>query len=310
MRDASGPAHDGTVGAHAGDGVLPRVFVLGAGRAGTGIARAVREAGGTLAGLHGRRPLTLDAPLGAVTAGALPDAITRASIVLVAVQDRALEAALGEVEARAAAGGLASGVAVLQASGSAEPTGFDALRAHGAACGTFHPLVPLAEASQAPALLRGAWIGVDGDPAAEEAGRALATLLGAHTLRIPGGRKGRYHAAAVFASNFPIVLAAIAERLLAHAGVEAAEARPAVRHLLSSAAVNLARGDDAALALTGPIVRGDDATVRRHLAALAGDPGADAVYRAMAREAVTLARAAGAPVEGLDAVSALLDGRG
>ncbi|MGZ8457651.1 MAG: DUF2520 domain-containing protein, partial [Gemmatirosa sp.] len=263
--------------------------------------------GGALVGLHGRRPLTLDAPLGTVTAGVLPDDIARASIVLVAVQDRALEAALGEIEARAAVGGLAPGVAVVQASGSAEPTGFDGLRAHGAACGTFHPLVPLAEASQAPALLHGAWIGIDGDPAAEQAGRVLADLLGAHTLRIPGGRKGRYHAAAVFASNFPIVLAAIAERLLAHAGVEATEARPAVRHLLSSAAVNLARGDDAALALTGPIVRGDDTTVRRHLAALADDPGADATYRAMAREAVTLARAAGAPIEGLDAVSALLD---
>lgn len=304
MHDASGPASGGT----GGDGAVPSVFVLGAGRAGTGIAHAVRAAGGALVGLHGRRALTLDAPLGEVTVGALPATIARASIVLVAVQDRALDAALHEVEERAATGGLAPGAAVLQASGSAEPVGFDALRAHGAVCGTFHPLVPLAEARQAPELLRGAWVGIDGDPEAERAGRALADLLGAHTLRIPGGRKGRYHAAAVFASNFPIVLAAIAERLLAHAGVEASEARPAVRHLLSSAAVNLARGDDAALALTGPIVRGDDATVRRHLAALADDPGADAAYHAMAREAVTLARAAGAPIEGLDAVSALLDG--
>ncbi len=286
----------------------PRVFVLGAGRAGTGIAQAVRVAGGELVGLHGRREITLDAPLGAVSAGLLPDAVARATIVLVAVQDRALEAALAEVEERAAAGAIASGTAVLQASGSAEPTGFDALRARGLTCGTFHPLVPLAVASHAPGLLRGAWIGVDGDAEAEQAGRALATLLGAHTLRIPGGQKGRYHAAAVFASNFPIVLAAIAERLLAHAGVEAAEARPAVRHLLSSAAVNLARGDDAALALTGPIVRGDDTTVRRHLAALADDPGADAAYRALAREAVALARAAGAPADGLDAVAALLIG--
>lgn len=305
MHDASGPAIDGAAGDH---DARPRVFVLGAGRAGTGVARAVREAGGELVGIHGRRATTLDAPLGEVTAGALPAAIARATIVLVAVQDRALDAALAEVDERVAAGALAPDVAVLQASGSAEPTGFDALRARGTPCGTFHPLVPLAAASQAPALLRGAWIGVDGDPGAEHAGRALATLLGAHTLRIPGGRKGRYHAAAVFASNFPIVLAAIAERLLADAGVAAAEARPAVRHLLSSAAVNLARGDDAALALTGPVVRGDAATVRRHLAALADDPGADAAYRAMAREAVALARAAGAPADGLDAVSAVLIG--
>ena len=283
-----------------------RVFVVGAGRAGLGIAHAVRAAGGTIAGVHGRRARTEGAAPDHVTAGRLPAAVADADVVLVAVQDRALDAALGPLAERAAAGGLADGAVVLQASGSAQPDGFAALRAHGVPCGTFHQLVPLAVPAHAPALLHGAWVGVDGDREAEEAGRALATLVGAHALRIPPGEKGRYHAAAVFASNFPIVLAAIAERLLAGAGVSADEARPAVRHLLSSAAGNLARGDDAALALTGPIVRGDDATVRRHLEALRSDPDADRAYRVLARESLALAHAAGTPDDGLRAVAALL----
>jgi predicted short-subunit dehydrogenase-like oxidoreductase (DUF2520 family) len=283
-----------------------RIFILGAGRAGLGIAHAVRTAGGTIAGVHGRRARA-DGPAGcAVSAGPLPAAVDHAGIVLVAVQDRELDAALGSLSDRAAAGGLAGDAVVLQASGSAQPSGFDRLRERGVPCGTFHPLVPLADPAHAPALLHGAWVGLDGDGAAEEAGRSLATLVGAHALRIPPGEKGRYHAAAVFASNFPIVLAAIAERLLAGAGVSADEARPAVRHLLSSAAGNLARGDDAALALTGPIVRGDDATVRRHLDALATDVRAGTAYRVLAREALALARVAGAPADGLDAVAALL----
>ncbi|MDF1505174.1 DUF2520 domain-containing protein, partial [Roseisolibacter sp. H3M3-2] len=289
-----------------GDPPAPRVFVLGAGRAGLGVSHAVAAAGGTLPGIHGRRPLPADAPLPSVTAGALPARLGGATVVLVAVQDRALDVALAQVADAVRAGALADGGAVLQASGSAEPGGFAALRALGVACGTFHPLVPLAEWRQAPGLLRGAWVGVDGDAGAQPAARALAPLPGAHALGIPAGQKARYHAAAVFASNFPIVLAAIAERLLARAGVDADEARPAVRHLLSSAAANLARGDDAALALTGPVVRGDDTTVRRHLGAIADDPGADAAYRALAREAVTLARAAGTPAEALREVEALL----
>jgi predicted short-subunit dehydrogenase-like oxidoreductase (DUF2520 family) len=284
----------------------PRVFVLGAGRAGLGVSHAVAAAGGVLAGIHGRRPLPAGGPIPAVTAGALPPRLGAATVVLVAVQDRALDVALAQVADAVSAGALANGGAVLQASGSAEPAGFDALRALGVACGTFHPLVPLAEAAQAPGLLRGAWVGVDGDAGARVAARALAALVGAHALGIPAGQKARYHAAAVFASNFPIVLAAIAERLLARAGVDAEEARPAVRHLLSSAAANLARGDDAALALTGPVVRGDDATVRLHLGALAADPAGDAAYRALAREALTLARAAGTAPEALREVEALL----
>ncbi len=294
------------MGAAASSVAAPRVFVVGAGRAGLGIAAAVRAAGGTIAGVHGRRARSEGASVDRVTAGRLPSSLGDADVVLVAVQDRALDAALAPLTERAADGGLAAGAVVLQASGSAQPEGFAALRALGVPCGTFHPLVPLAVPAHAPELLQGAWVGVDGDREAEQAGRALATLVGAHALRIPPGEKGRYHAAAVFASNFPIVLAAIAERLLAGAGVSAEEARPAVRHLLSSAAGNLARGDDAALALTGPIVRGDDATVRRHLQALTSDPDADRAYRVLARESLALARAAGGPDDGLRAVAALL----
>jgi predicted short-subunit dehydrogenase-like oxidoreductase (DUF2520 family) len=143
---------------------------------------------------------------------------------------------------------------------------------------------------------------VDGDAAAEAAARGLAERLGAHALGIPAGARARYHAAAVFASNFPVVLAAVAERLLARAGVGAAEARPAVRHLLSSAAANLAAGDDAALALTGPVARGDVATVARHLAALADDAEADALYRTLARATLGLAPAGDAR----DALAAVL----
>jgi predicted short-subunit dehydrogenase-like oxidoreductase (DUF2520 family) len=278
-----------------------RLFVLGAGRAGLGVARAVAEAGGTVVGVHGRRPLAAGPPLGAVTAGRIPAALDEATAVLVAVRDHQLDAALDELRAR----GVPRGAAVLQASGSADPAGFAALRAEGVACGTFHPLVPLARPELAPGLLRGAWVGIDGDAGAQAAASALAAIVGARVLHIPAGEKGRYHAAAVFASNFPTVLAAVAERLLASAGVPAGEAGPAVRHLLSSAAANLA-GEDTALALTGPVVRGDVDTVGRHVRALAPTPDVLALYRALALEAVTLARTAGAPEEGLAGVAALL----
>jgi predicted short-subunit dehydrogenase-like oxidoreductase (DUF2520 family) len=281
-----------------------RLFVLGAGRAGLGVARAVAAAGGEVVGVHGRRPLPASPPLGAVTAGRLPPARDAATVALVAVRDHQIDAALDELRAR----GVPRGAAVLQASGSADPAGFAPLRAEGVPCGTFHPLVPLARPELAPALLRGAWIGIDGDAPAQGAATALAERVGARVLHIPPGEKGRYHAAAVFASNFPTVLAAVAERLLAGAGVPAEEAGPAVRHLLSSAAANLA-GGDTALALTGPVVRGDVETVRRHVDALARVPDVLALYRALALEAVTLARTAGASEQGLAGVAALLASR-
>lgn len=250
-----------------------RVFVLGAGRAGRGLARALRLGGIDVVGLHGRH--TGD-PRDRATVGALPDTIGGASTVLVTVRDAQLDAALEEL-ARAP---LGAGAVVLHASGSADPPALAELRSLGHAAGTFHPLVPLADADRAPALLRDAWIGLDGDDAARARGRALAAALGAHTLDIPAGRKPLYHAAAVLVSNFPPVLLALGERAMAEAGLPRDLARRALLPLWTAAAEN-ARAAAFPASLTGPAVRGDLETVRANMEALAGDPTAQDVYRVM-----------------------------
>jgi predicted short-subunit dehydrogenase-like oxidoreductase (DUF2520 family) len=129
-------------------------------------------------------------------------------------------------------------------------------------------------------------------------------------VEIPAGEKARYHASAVMASNFPVVLAALAARLLREAGLPAEAADGAVRALLAGAAENLAAASPAALAsgavLTGPVVRGDVETVARHLVALAGDDRAHAVYVALTAEAVKTLRAGGSEIPRLAGIATLL----
>lgn len=281
-----------------------RVFVLGAGRAGLGLARALRasEAGEGRAvevvGVHGRRHP--GGPDG-VTVGPIPPAIERATVVLVTVRDAQIDDALREL----AGAPLAAGAVVLHASGSAEPAALATVRARGHPAGTFHPLVPLADPARAAALLRGAWIGIDGDDRARACARTLAQALGAQTLEIPPGEKARYHAAAVIASNFPAVLLALGERVLADTGLPPEVAQRALHPLFQAAAENL-RSQPGAQALTGPIVRGDVETIGRHLAALATDPEALAVYRALSIPALDLARQGGADAERLEEIRKLL----
>jgi predicted short-subunit dehydrogenase-like oxidoreductase (DUF2520 family) len=116
-------------------------------------------------------------------------------------------------------------------------------------------------------------------------------------LLIPRGEKPRYHAAAVLASNYPVVLAALAERLMRDAGVDGPSARGAVTGLLAGAANNV-RGVPAdrplESSLTGPMVRGDLDTVRRHLDAIAADAELAEVYRTLA-EATSALLARGTP---------------
>lgn len=290
----SSPAAEG------GSGNVGTVFVLGAGRAGRSLARALIAAGVDVAGLHGRQPDPSASP--AVTGGALPDALGDAEVILVTVRD----AQLGDALRQLAAVTLRPRAVVLHASGATDPAEAALLRARQHAVGTMHPLVPLANPDRAVDTLRGAWVGVDGDPPAIAAATALATRLGAHALTIPPGEKPRYHAAAVFAANFPVVVAALAERLLEEAGVAEDEARAATVGLMGAAVSNLESGRPHDV-LTGPIARGDVASVRGHLAALEDDAPALTAYVTLSRAALTLARERGTSPERLAEISEALD---
>ena len=282
-----------------------RIFILGAGRAGRGLARAFSASGLDVAGLHGRRAEPPSDDLPGVSAGPIPDAARSANVIIVAVRDAQLDQALRDLVAMR----LAPDTVILHASGATDPAALAEVRAAGHAAGTFHPLLPLADPVAAPRLFRGAWVGTDGDPRALEAARRLAGRLGAHALEIPPGEKPRYHAAAVFASNFPTVLAALAVRLLGDAGVDREQAWSATRALLAAASANL-EGRSPADALTGPIARGDTQTVERHLDALGGEQDALEAYVALSRIALELARERGSPDEAIEAMRVALGGEG
>ena len=139
-----------------------------------------------------------------------------------------------------------------------------------------HPLVALPDAERGAERLVGAWFGLaeSGDPLV---GEAVASLRG-RVVHVAETGWARYHAAAVIASNHLVALLGQAERVAASVGAPV------------EAFLDLARGSLADVAdlgpappLTGPVRRGDTATVARHLAALPVEER-DA-YEAMAREA-------------------------
>jgi predicted short-subunit dehydrogenase-like oxidoreductase (DUF2520 family) len=103
------------------------------------------------------------------------------------------------------------------------------------------------------------------------------------------------------------VLAALAARLLVGLGVDERDAWGATRALMHGAVANL-EGETPARALTGPIARGDAATVRAHLDALRAHPETRALYTALSAVAVEIARAGGASEAGLLEIERLLPG--
>ena len=171
-----------------------------------------------------------------------------AAIVLLCVPDR---------EIGAAAAAVVPGALVGHVSASAP---LDLLVPHERF--TLHPLLSVVGPE---ARFAGAACAIDGStPRALDAARALANRLGMHPRVIATADRALYHAAASAASNFLVTVEGMAEHLAERVGLDRAALVPLVRATVDNWADAGAR-----VALTGPIARGDEETVRRQRAAVA-----------------------------------------
>lgn len=267
------------------------VAVVGAGRVGTAIAVLLARAGHRIVAVAGREATAarVDLHLPDVSIRSAPEAAAASELVVIATPDDAVEPTAATLAAAAAVG---PGTWVTHVSGA---LGLDALRSiaeAGARRLAIHPLQTFPDVTSAIERLPGCWIAVTAeDEEGFRFGERLVADLGGRPFRLEDDRRPLYHAAAVFASNYLVVAAAEAESLLTAAGVpDAAEALAP----LERASLENVEALGPARALTGPAVRGDAGTIRRHLEALKQDaPGSIPAYVGMARAALDVAERAG-----------------
>jgi predicted short-subunit dehydrogenase-like oxidoreductase (DUF2520 family) len=252
------------------------IAIVGGGRMGRGLASALSEAGEQIS-LWSRREAT----------GAVSAAVSGATTIVVAVPDGAITPVATEL---ASAGAVDAEQVVLHLSGLLDAGALRPLAGTGAALGSWHPLQTISDTATAAERWRGAVAAVEGDPRAIAEARRLSQLLGLEPIGLPPGAKPAYHAGAVMASNYVVALAAMAGRVAAAAGIPPELAARMYLPLLLGTAENLAHASPA-VALTGPVRRGDVATVRVHLEALA--PEDRRLYARLGLETLAVARAGG-----------------
>jgi predicted short-subunit dehydrogenase-like oxidoreductase (DUF2520 family) len=137
---------------------------------------------------------------------------------------------------------------------------------------SMHPLQTFTRA-RGPEQLDGAWAAVTAESdEGREAGLWLARTLGLEPFALDDDARPLYHAGAAIASNYLVTLNAVAAELFRAAGAPPEALVPLMRRTI-----------DNGFELTGPIERGDWATVEAHRRAIrAAKPELEPLYDVLA----------------------------
>lgn len=267
-------------------GAKPGITIVGAGNLANSIAAVLTRAGYEIKEVIARsgggslRSAQALAKKAGARAAVTPTAEGR--IIWFCVPDAEIARA-----ARALAGKAAKvdwkGKVALHSSGALSSDELGALRRRGAAVASVHPLMTFVRGSR-PSLA-GVPFAIEGDAAAMRVARRIVKDLGGDAYSIRKADKSAYHAWGTFASPLFTALLAAAEDVAAAAGVKRNEARRRMIPILLQTLANYA-SFGAAGAFSGPIVRGDVETVKRHLRVLRNVPAARDAYSALAKAAL------------------------
>ncbi|MFC3442813.1 Rossmann-like and DUF2520 domain-containing protein [Sphingobium rhizovicinum] len=259
-----------------------QIGIVGTGRVARAMALALRRHSTAPVMLWGRNASHMRAvadEMDGRTVESLSMLAMACDLVLIAVSDDALT---DVVTALAPDRPVQKGIFVCHMSGRSGAAILAPLRDGGMLTAAVHPAMTFTgDPEQEVARMAGACFVITGDgPQATGAAERLVDVLGGVAEQVEEAQRALYHAALCHAANHLVTLLAGSNDALRAAGIAEPQAllAPLVRAALEN---SLDRGF---AALSGPLLRGDEATIRDHLAAMTIDcPSLLSPYRAMAR---------------------------
>ena len=272
----------------------PSFSIVGCGRLGTSLAKALVDAGYRISGLASRSLSSAQRAAelsGGKKAGTDPLAVTRdTDMIFITTPDGLIREVC---DSMAAAGAFSPGQMVFHCSGSLPSTVLESASAMGALTASIHPLQSFAAVETDRNPFKGIIVAVEGDDVAVQAGLEMAGTLGAKGLKIKTQAKTMYHASAVVASNFLVTLVDFAYELLEVAGIDSSDAYSVLGPLIEGTLSNI-KGAGTVNALTGPVVRGDVGTVSDHLREIREKtPHLAGLYTVLGRHTLEIAKKRG-----------------
>ncbi len=269
--------------------MAPTLNLIGAGHVGRVFGRLLGQQGGfSVQQVLTRSPASAQQAVDFIGAGRVAtayDQLQPATLHLLAVGDDQIVAA-SEALARAVP---LQGSVVFHCSGALASDQLRAAREAGALVASVHPIRSFADPAAVAAQFAGTFCGIEGDAGALALLTPALQAIGAQPVPIDAAAKTVYHAAAVFASNYLVTVLDAALRAYQAAGIPEPVARQLAQPLASESMANVFRLG-AAPALSGPIARGDFATVARQQQAVSQwDADTGALYQSLVAPTTALA---------------------
>ena len=258
------------------------ISIVGAGRVGQTIAKRLRKFGWRIGAVVTRSRQSARAALRAIGAGTPHASLTPeafdADVILLSVPDDVLENVAQELAKFA--GDKLRGKVILHTSGALDHRVLAPLARRGASTGSMHPMQTFS--GRATPRLEGVIFSIEGAPAARTAAQKIARSLGGTPVIIGANDKPAYHSSGTIVAGHALSLVESATQTLMKIGFTRRRANEALLPLIRQMLDNYELlGPHAAW--TGPLSRGDYATISKHAKALRRFPREfQDAYRALA----------------------------
>ena len=269
---------------------MKEIAIIGAGKVGTSLGYALKRKGHTITAISCSSLASAEDSIRIIGQGKPSANITETArsgeVVFITVPDDRIAGIGSEL---AASDIHWAGRTVFHCSGL-HPAGIlKPLKEKGALVASFHPIQSFSGKTPHIKTFRGISFGLEGEKKALLLARSFVLDLGGRALIIQSQQKPLYHTACSISSNFLVVLMDTAAALFKAAGLDENQAAAALLPLMEGTLENL-KNQGIGHALTGPVIRGDEKTLRTHLEALKAFPEIKELYEKMAGLALSIAQ--------------------
>lgn len=223
--------------------------------------------------------------VGAGTAHAQLVDIEPTDFILIAVPDGQIQAVSDSLHALTLD---MQNTVIFHCSGAVSSVVLNKLIDRGASIASVHPIKSFANPESVVTSFEGTFCGVEGEQVALAALLPLFSGLGGKCVNIDAEKKALYHCAAVFTNNYLVSLVESAQRLYQLSGIDREQSMQLMAPMLRETCENVIKLGTLE-SLTGPIARGDNPTIEKHLSALKEvDPGLTDLYQSLGQVALRL----------------------